>query len=284
MKINQKGLRVAAMTLGALLMAIGIYFFKIPNGFSTGGVSGLATVVGKVVKLSFITPGTLIVFLNVLLLILGFILLDKKDMMGTVYGSVVFSGLTWLFERVFPMERPMTDEPFLELVIGILLTAFGSALLFQCRASSGGTDIVALILKKYTPLDVGKALLLSDFLITCGAFVFGVKVGLFSLLGLFTKAFLVDSVIENINVCKSFMIVTEKPDEILTYVMKEMHHSATVLHGEGAYTHAPRTVIYTLCRRYEGVRLKQRIHEIDPDSFVIVVSTSEIIGRGFRSV
>lgn len=284
MNINQKVLHVAEMTMGSALTAIGIYFFKIPNSFSTGGVSGISTIVGKLVKNPFITPATLIVCLNIFLVILGFILLDKKDMIGTVYGSVVFSGLTWLFERVLPMESPMTDQPFLELVIGILLEGFGSALLFQCRASSGGTDIVALILKKFTSLDVGKALLLTDFFITCGAFVFGVRTGLFSLLGLFAKAFLVDSVIENINVCKSFMIVTEKPEEILSYIMNDMHHSATVLDGEGAYTHAPRKVIYTLCRRYEGVRLKQRIHEIDPESFVIVVSTSEIIGRGFRSV
>lgn len=282
--IFSRGLRWVEITLGCVLMAVGVYFFKIPNSFSTGGVSGISTVFGKLVKNPFITPGTLITSLSLLLLVLGFILLDKKQMIGTVYGTIVFSGLVAVLERVYPLEQPLTDEPFLELVFGILLTGIGAALLFHCGASSGGTDIVALILKKYTSLNVGKAMLVSDILITCGAFFFGFKTGLFSVLGLFAKAFLVDGVIESINVCKSFMIITEHPDKILEYIMNDMHHSATVVDGEGAYSHQPRKVIYTLCRRYEAARLKHRIREIDPNSFIIVVSTSEIIGRGFRGV
>ena len=273
----------SAMTAGSLLMAIGVYFFKIPNGFSTGGVSGIATVLGKVIP--GVTPGALITIINVILLLLGFLILGKDTGFRTIYCSLLFSGATWVLEYVCPLASPLTDQPFLELIYAILITAFGSALLFRFGASSGGTDIVALILKKYTSLDVGKALLCSDALIAASAFlVFDIRTGLFSMLGLFAKAFLVDTVIENMNVCKSFMIVTDDPDPIVDYIINVMHHSATIVDATGGYSRIHKKMIFTLCRRAEAIRLKQKLREIDPAAFVIVESTSEIIGRGFRSV
>lgn len=270
------------MTVGALLMAIGVYFFKIPNGFSTGGVSGIATILGNLIP---VTPATLIFVINALLLALGFLLLGRDTGAKTVYCSFAFSGFTWIFEWLIPLDAPMTDQPLLELVYAIFLTGVGSAILFHVKASSGGTDIVALILKKYTSLDVGKALLCTDFIVAASSFlVFGLKVGLFSLLGLFAKAFLVDSVIENLRVCKSFIIITNHPEPIVDFIINEMHHSATTVDARGEYTHAGRKMIFTLCKRYEGAKLKLKLRELDPEAFVIVQSTSEIIGRGFRSV
>ena len=270
------------MTAGALLMAIGVYFFKIPNGFSTGGVSGIATILGKLIP---VTPATLIFVINALLLALGFLLLGRDTGAKTVYCSFAFSGFTWIFERLMPLDAPMTNQPLLELVYAIFLTGVGSAILFHVKASSGGTDIVALILKKYTSLDVGKALLCTDFIVAASSFlVFGLEVGLFSLLGLFAKAFLVDSVIENLRVCKSFIIITNRPEPIVDFIINEMHHSATTVDARGEYTHAGRKMIFTLCKRYEAAKLKLKLRELDPSAFVIVQSTSEIIGRGFRSV
>lgn len=185
------------MNLGVLLMSVGIYFFKIPNGFSTGGVSGVSTILGKI---SPLTPATWILIINAALLLVGFIFLGKKTGAKTVYCSLLLSLLTWVLEKFVPLSAPLTNQTFLELLYAILLTAFGSALLFNCSASSGGTDILALILKKYTSLNIGNALLFVDFLIAGSAFfVFGIEIGLFSLLGLFMKAFLVDSVIESLN-------------------------------------------------------------------------------------
>ena len=173
----------------------------------------------------------------------------------------------------------------MELIYGIMLSGIGSGLIFHAEASSGGTDILALILKKYTPLNVGKALLCVDILIAATTFpVFGRVSGLFSMMGLFLKTFLVDAVIENMNVCKSFTIVTTHADEIVKYIIEDMHHSATETEARGAYTGEPKTLIFTSCRRIEAVRLKKKIYEIDPNAFVTVQSTSEIIGRGFRSV
>ena len=275
-------LQYLAMTVGTCLLTVGVYFFKIPNGFATGGVSGVGTLLGKVTSVS---PGTWIALINVVLLLIGFAVLGKETGIRTVYCSLLFSGLTKLLEWLAPLSGPLTDQPFLELCYAMLLTGIASALLFYVQASSGGTDIVALILKKYTAMDVGRALLCVDFLIAASSFfVFGIKAGLYSLLGLFAKAFLVDSVIESLDACKYFVIVTTKPDQISEYILTAMGHSATVARAEGAYTHAERTMLHTVCRRAEAVRLRRRIREIDPHAFVIVTTSSEIIGRGFRGV
>ncbi len=278
-------LDILKMTIGTLLVAVGVYFFKIPNGFSTGGVSGIATLLGKLIRWQFLTPAVLVAILNVLLLVIGILVIGKATGARTVYCSLLFSGFSWLFEQLIPLSGPLTNQPFLELCYAILLTGIGSALLFSCSASSGGTDIVALIFKKYTSLDTGKALLFTDILIAASAFfVFGLETGLFSLLGLFAKAFLIDGVIESLNVCKAFMIVTAHPDPVVDYIIHEMNHSATTLDAHGEYTHGSRKLVITVCRRIEAVRLRRRLHEIDPDAFVIIQSTSEIIGRGFRQV
>ncbi len=282
-KANKKLSEFFMMTFGVIIMTVGIYFFKIPNGFAVGGISGIATIIGHIQPL--ITPGQLIPILNVFMLLIGFIFLGKQTGAKTVYCSLLFSFLSWLLERLIPISAPLTDQPFLELVYGIMLTAIGSAILFNCQASSGGTDITALILKKYTTLDVGKALLAADFFVAASSFfAYDIRTGLFSLAGLFAKAFIVDGVIESINECKSFTIVTSKPEPITEYILHTMHHSATAVDAKGAYSGENKKMIVTLCKRIEAVRLKRHIREVDPNAFVIVNSTSEIIGRGFREI
>ena len=281
----------ALMNLGILLTTVGVYFFKIPNGFSTGGVSGIAVIVAGFANqylpeiAPYLTSGNVLTVINVLLLIVGFIFLGKGFSIKTVYCSLLFSFGTFALEHLIPMSGPFTNQPFLELVYAILLTAIGSALLFMTESSSGGTDIVALILKKYTNLDIGKALLATDFVIALSAFwVFGMQTGLFSLLGLFAKAFLVDGVIESMNTCKYFTIVTSKPEEISRYITAGIHRGFTKIQGVGGYTGEQRTVLLTVCRRMEGVKLRKIVKQIDPGAFIIVSNSSEIIGKGFRGV
>ena len=271
------------ITLGTVMLTIGVYFFKIPNGFATGGVSGIGTLLGKLTER--ISPATWILAINILLLVLGFVILGKQCSIRTIYCSLLFSGLTMAFEKLFPLLCPLTDQPLLELIYAMALTSAGSAIIFNCSASSGGTDIIALILKKYTSLDVGKSLLITDFLIaSCSFFLFGAKAGLFSLLGLFTKAFLVDLIIDNVNSYKYFVVITERGDEISEFIMTKLHHGATVNEAIGTYTHTKKAMIHTVCKRLEAIRLRKEIKEIDPQSFVVITTTSEIIGRGFRSV
>ena len=270
------------MTAGTLMMTVGIYFFKIPNGFSTGGVSGVATILGKVTP---ITPATWIAGLNLILLIIGFIFLGKGTGMRTVYCSLLFSAGSWLLEKFVPLTAPLTKQPMLELVYGMLLAAIGSAVIFYRGGSSGGTDIVALIIKKYANINVGKALLCVDSLIAALAFcTYGLTAGLFSMLGLFAKAFVVDDIIDNLNSCKCFMIVSSHADEISKYIIDSLKHSATLVEAHGAYSHDEKKVIYTVCRRMEAIRLQREVRRVDPDAFITITTSSEILGRGFRGV
>lgn len=270
------------MNLGCILLSVGVYFFKIPNGFATGGVTGIGTIFAQFTPLS---AGSWIWILNVGLLLLGFLFLGRATGIKTVYCSMFYSALTFVFEKYIPLASPLSEEPFLELVYAMLLTSIGSAMIFNSKGSSGGTDIIALIMKKYTSMDIGRSLLVSDFIVAASSFlVFNVKTGLFSLLGLFAKAFLVDTVIESLNTCKYFVVITTKRDEVSEYIIKEIHHGATVNEVVGEYTKEKKYMIHTVCRRSEAVRLRSKIKKIDEKAFIIITTSSEIIGRGFRNV
>lgn len=280
---NKKELKNSLfMNLGCFLLSFGVYFFKLPNGFATGGVTGVGTILGKMTPIS---SAAWIWILNIVLLMLGFLFLGRQNGIKTVYCSMLYSAITYVLQYIFPMDTPLTDEPFLELCYAMLLTSIGSAMIFNSGATSGGTDIAAMILKKYTNMDVGKALLTVDFVVAVSAFfVFNVKIGLFSLLGLFAKAFIVDGVIDSLNTCKYFIVITKKREEIAEYIMKTLHHGVTANSVVGEYSREQKTMLHTVCRRIEAIKLRSKIKEMDPEAFIIITTSSEIIGRGFRSV
>ena len=272
----------ALLTFASAVMSVGIYFFEFLNGFTTGGVSGIGTILGKITPIS---AGAWIWILNAVLLVLGFVFLGRQTGLKTVYCSMLYSAITVVLEKILPIQEPLTDQPFLELTYAMLLTSIGAAMIFYNDASSGGTDIVALILQKYVSIDVGKALLAVDFFVAASAFVvFNVQAGLFSLLGLFAKAFIVDGVIESFNACKYFIVITSKREEISTYIMENLGHGVTVNSVVGEFTKEEKTMIHTVCKRMEAIKLRNRVRQIDPNSFIIITTSSEIIGRGFRGV
>ena len=278
----------AFMNFGILITALGIYFFKTPNGFATGGVSGISIILHNLY--SDISPATYMLIINIFLLIIGIIFLGKKCGLLTIYCTIMISLENWALEYFIPLNgKTLTQYPLLELVYSILLIGIGSAILFKCKASSGGTDIAALILKKYTNMNVGTALLCTDLVIAASTFIkFGEEItidaetGLFSLLGLFAKVFVIDDIIDSMNMCKAFTIITTKPDEISEYIMQDIRHGVTTYPATGAYTGEDKTVIVTVCRRTEAIKLRKKVLAIDPHAFIIISKTSEIMGKGFR--
>ena len=269
------------LTLGSLLIAIGVYFFKFPNHFSTGGVSGLSIILNH--YFPALSPATLMFIINQLLLLVGFLIFGRGFGVRTAYCSLVMSGAAWMLEALMPMNAPFTAQPLMELIFAVSLPAIGSAILFNLEASSGGTDIVAMILRKFSSLNIGISLLLGDFIITLMALAaFGAETGLFSILGLMIKAVVVDLVLENIKVHKSFQIITSRPEAILRFIVEELHRGATELQGAGAFTHQNKTVILTVVNRTQAVRLRNFAKATDPCSFIMITNTGEIIGKGFR--
>lgn len=269
------------INLGLLLVAVGIVLFKIPNKFATGGVSGFAIIIERYIPNAPV--GLLMLIINLLLVLLGFFFLGRDFGAKTIYASFALSFMVWALEQVIVLTHPLTNDKLLELAFAILLPAIGSAIVFNLNASTGGTDIIAKILNKYTSIDIGKTLLLADFGITVMAlFVFGIATGMYSILGLVLKAFIIDLVIESLNISKQFVIVSQKPKEIERYIVKELKRGATIHKGYGAYSNEEKEIITTIMNRRQAVKLRNFIKDLDPKAFISITSTSEIIGKGFR--
>lgn len=272
----------ALITFSTLLVIVGIYFFKFPNNFSFGGVTGLAVVIAKVTSWS---PAQFSLVANVVLLLIGFLFLGKSFGVKTVYTTLLFSFGTSLLEKVMPMAGPMTNQPLLELIFAVLLPGAGSAILFNIGASSGGTDIIAMIVKKYSKFNIGTAMILTDLVIVfISCLVFDATTGLFSMLGLMSRSLVVDNVIESINRCKCFNIVCDDPDPICRYIIEDLNRSATVYRAEGAFTHHNKTIILTTMKRTQAIELRNYIKRTEPTAFIQIYNSSEIIGKGFMTM
>ena len=281
-KVAKTLIEYTILTAATLILVVGVYVFKFPNHFSFGGVTGISVILTKFGPFS---PSTYNFIINMLLLLLGFLFLGRSFAVKTVYVSVLNSVALSLAERWFPMSGPLTSEPMLELIFAIVLPAVSAAILFNVGASSGGTDIVAMIVKKYTSFNIGTALFLVDLSITIVAcFVYDIQTGLFSFCGLMAKSLVIDGVIENINLCKYFTIVCENPEPICEFITKELNRSATIYKAEGAYTHTQKTIILTVMKRSQAVQLRNFVHRHDTHAFIAITNSSEIIGKGFRGL
>jgi uncharacterized membrane-anchored protein YitT (DUF2179 family) len=270
------------LTLGTLLLIFGDFLFKFPNNFSFGGVTGFAVILTAILPWS---ASALTFVINMALLVLGFIFLDRSFGFKTIYVSVLFSAGLAVLDRIHPMTGTLTNQPVLELIFAIVMPALSAAVFFNLGASSGGTDIVAMILKKYTSINIGTALMIVDSAIAVSAFVFyGPTTGLFSVTGLLAKSLVIDTAIENINLCKFFTIVCDDAEPICDFIHNELDRSATVYHAEGAYSHNDKTIILTVMKRSQAVQLRNFIKKTQPTAFLMITNSSEIIGKGFRGL
>ncbi len=268
---------------GLFLVALGIFLFKAPNNFVTGGVSGLAIIVGN--YLHGISIGPIMMAINGVLLIAGFLFIGPGFGWKTVYSSFALSGMVWVMEKLVMLRGSLTGDLFLELIYSIILPAVGSAMVFNQNASTGGTDIVAKIINKYTHFHIGKTLLMADAITAAMSFfVFGIKIGMYSVLGLAMKGFLIDTVIESINIKKQLTIVTTHTAEIKEYIIKVLKRGATITRAVGAFTNEERDVITVVVSRSQAIKLRCFVREVDKTAFITVNSTSEIIGKGFRNL
>ena len=249
------------LTLSTLVMAVGIYFFKFSNNFTFGGITGLAVLVAKS---GAISAGDFSFVANMVLLIIGFFVLGRKFAAKTAYSSILLSVALSGLERICPLSHPLTDQPLLELIFAIALPSIGSAVLFNIGASSGGTDVIAMVMKKYTS--------------------FNIQTGLYSFLGLALRSFMIDGFIESLNLSKYFNVVCKNPQPICDFIKDEIHRSATIVEAKGAFSGEDKYIIFTVLNRLEAVRLRNYIKENSPDAFLLISNTSEIIGKGFHSI
>ena len=251
------------LTFSTLIMAFGTYFFKFTNNFTFGGITGLAVLVAKT---GLVSASDFNLAASMILLVIGLFVLGKKFAAKTAYCSILLSFALSAMERIWPMDGPLTDQPMLELCFAIALPALGSAILFNIGASSGGTDIIAMILKKYSSFDID------------------IETGLYSVLGLAIRSFMVDTFIESFNLSKYFNVVCDHPEPICDFIVHTLGRSASVCQAKGAYSGKDKHIILTALNRVQAVRLRNFIKENDPEAFILISNTSEIIGKGFHSV
>jgi len=217
------------------------------------------------------------------LFIMGFIFIGRQFGAKTIFSSFALSGTIALFEILLPNFNPIVDDIFLNLFFGILTSGIGMAVVFYQNASTGGTDIVAKIINKYFNLEMGKALLTADFFVVfCALFVYGTQAGLYALLGILMNAFIIDNIIEGLNLKISVTIITSKPSEVETFIIEALDRGATIYAAQGAYTKKDKPVIATVLNKREFIKLKKFVQTTDPKAFVMVANVREVIGEGFK--
>lgn len=278
MKFNLK--RFIYINVGLLIMTVGLYFFLMPSNLAVGGATGLAMILNYLIP--SIPMGIILAALNVILFIIAFIAIGKDFGGYTIYSSFAFSAMIAIFEYIIPMKGPFTDDLFINLIFGILISGVGMGIVFNEDASTGGTDIIAKIINKYTGIAMGKSLLISDFLIVLFAsFVYGARLGMYALLGIIINSFVIDKIISGFNVKMNMMIISKELDNINDFILNEIGRGTTIYVAIGGYSKEERRIINTIVSRSEYVRIRDYIRSVDNKAFISVSHITEVEGEGF---
>lgn len=271
------------LNAGLILTAVAIVLFKTPNHFAFGGTSGVSVILSTLFP--HLPVGAFMWIINIILVVLGFIFLERKTIIWSVFASFALSAYVSLFEILFPGTQSLTGDMWLDLCMAVILPAVGSAMVFDIGASTGGTDILAMILQKHSTMEIGRALMFVDVGIVCiAACLYGPRVGLYCVLGLFAKTLVVDKFIESIHLRKVCTIICRKPLTVEKYIVRDLNRTATISRAYGAFSGELVTVIMCVLSRREAVKLRRYTREVDPGAFITIVDSSEIVGKGFRGV
>ena len=263
------------ITGGTAIVAVAVYFFMIPSHVSVGSATALAMVLSNFIPL----PISVITFLmNVVLLILGFLLIGPEFGVKTVYSTLLLPVMLGILEIILPNFQSLTADPLLDVICYILVVGIGLAILFSRNAASGGLDIVAKIMNKFLRMDLGQAMSISGIVVALSsALVYDKKIVVLSVLGTYFGGIVVDNFIFGINIKRRVCIISQqKHDEILHYILHDLHSGATIYNSIGAFNHTPREEIVTVVDKQEYRQLMDFIRKTDPAAFVTVIAVNEI--------
>jgi len=270
------------ITIGFLIVAVSVKFFLEADKIAAGGVMGIAILINYLVP--YLSVGMLMFVLNCLFFILAFSSIGGHFGVKTIYSGLGLSGAVWILDKCIP-NGMVTSNLFLATVFGTLIGGVGMAIVFNQNASTGGTDILAKILNKFFHIDIGKSLLIVDFIITLFAVAtLGIELGMYSLLSVILHGFIIDSVIDGFNVCKQVMIISRKNEQFSKYIIEELERGCTIFNGKGGYTWEDTYILYTVLSTNEFIKLKKYIKEVDPKAFITVCDAREVLGEGFNNI
>ncbi|WP_439098699.1 YitT family protein [Bacillus weihaiensis] len=262
--------------VGSAFVAIGFNLFLLPNRIASGGVSGISTILDATFGFE---PAYVQWAFNIPLFIAGVIFLGKQFGIKTLIGTIFVPFVVYLTRE----WEPATMDPLLGSLFGGICIGLGLGIVFRGKASTGGTDLAAQIIHKYTGLSLGTCVVLIDGLIVVtAAFVFDLEGGLYALIGLYVTSKTIDIVQIGWGRSKMTLIITGKQDEVQDAILNQIDRGVTRLAAHGGFTNNERPVLLCVVDQTEFTKLKQVVRSIDPNAFVTVTDASEVLGEGFK--
>ncbi len=274
--IKKRALELFWLAIGAIIIAIALNIFLIPNKIAAGGVSGL----GIILLHLFNIPVGLTIFLaNIPLFILSWKIIGSRFVINSFIGALLISFTV----EFFAFLRPATTDLLLASIYGGILIGLGVGVVFRVQGSTGGTDLAARLLNHYFGYTLGQSLLVIDFFIIALALLFiNPEVAMYALLSLFVTSKVIDMVQEGLGFSKVALIISDKSQEIASRVLFEIQRGATNISGEGAYTGEEKNILLVVLNQTEVSRLKAIVRNSDDRAFVVITNANEVLGEGFR--
>jgi uncharacterized membrane-anchored protein YitT (DUF2179 family) len=273
--INKKNVKEwFAITVGTIIVAMAVYFFMLPSHVTVGSATALAMVISNFVPMDV---SVITMLMNLVLLAVGFLLIGPEFGAKTVYCAILLPGVLWVFERIFPDVQSITQDPFLDVICYILIVGVGLSILFSCNASSGGLDIIAKLMNKYLRMDLGQAMSVSGMLVALSsALCYDKKIVVISVLGTYFGGLMVDHFIFGLNIKRKVCILSPRMDEILNFILYDLHSGASMYDLIGAYDKQVRREIVTIVDKNEYRKLMDFVKKTDPKAFMTVYSVNEV--------
>ncbi|EHL19501.1 YitT family protein [Peptoanaerobacter stomatis] len=267
------------INIGTLILALSIHYFLVPSNLATGGASGFSILLTSVIDIPI---SIILLVINTILLVLGLVTIGMHFSAMTIYVITVMSAFLRIMEIFSPMNTPITDDLFINLMFGILISSIGMSIVLNSGGSTGGTDILAKIIEKYTKFSFGNGLVICDGLITLGAcFIYGPKLGMYALLGVIMNSFMIDRFIEGFNSKYNITIISEKIDIINDFIIKDLGRGSTIYIAQGGYSNEQRKILNSIMGRKEYIKLHNFVKKTDDRAFLFLSKISEIEGNGF---
>ena len=269
---------VVATILGTIIIAIAISLFLLPNELSAGGFAGIATIFYYILN---IPVGVTLLILNVPLFLLSIYKIGKGFLVKSIIGTISLSIFTDIIDG-FPA---VTDDKILACVYGGILMGIGTAIILKAVSSTGGSDLLGVLLKKYNPrIEIGKAIVITDCIIVILNVIFleNIEIGLYSAIAIYLSGFMIDIIFEGIFFSKMMIIVSDKSEEISKEIECKVNRGVTGLYGKGIYTNTDKLVLLCAVSRRDVADIKEIIKKIDKNAFVIVTNSREVLGYGFK--
>lgn len=275
--MNSYVITIIATTIGCLIYGMGVNLFFVPHHFLSGGIAGIAMMIYYLTGLPI---GTMNILLNIPILFMALRYMGKFYLIITIYGTVMLS--FFIDSLSFLSTLSVIKDPVLSAISGGVLMGLGCGILYRYNGNGGGMDVVAAIMKKYYNLEMGTVLFsMNCMIVAAGAVVFTLELAVCTLIGMYIASNVINRVVIGWDQRKAAFIVSEKPMEISDSIIRHIGHGATLLHGQGAFTGKEKEILFTIINLTQISRMKQLIRTIDPNAFLFIMNTTDVIGRGF---